>query len=150
MKSDDAVRGPLRQAVQTSYSGGRQLISALGSMRGNTSGGVEVFEPPRGQVDASGRSPDWQLGALVPGHSNMHGATKVGVHIYVVDEAETRFVAFVGSHHMGENGVDRSAGEVHPFPASDPAHPRLNLANYAVSSSAVSGKTELRHHAFDP
>lgn len=92
-----------RQAVQKSYSGGRKLISALGSMRGN-SGGVEFFEPPRGQVDASGRSPDWQLGALVPGHSKMHGATKVGVHIYVVDEGKTRFVALVGTHHMGEKG----------------------------------------------
>jgi hypothetical protein len=92
-----------RQAVQKSYSGGRKLIAALGSMRGNSSGGVEFFEPLR-QVDASGRFPDWQLGALVPGHSKMYGATKVAVNIYVVDEGKTRFVTLVGSPHMGEKG----------------------------------------------
>jgi hypothetical protein len=106
--------GTFRQAVQRSYSPGRKVISALGSLRGSTSGGVEFFEPPRNQIDASGRAPDWQLGALVPGHSKMHGATKVGVHIYVVDEGETRFVTLVGAHNVGEKGsTDRLVKSIH-------------------------------------
>ena len=95
--------GTFRQAVQKSYSGGRRLISALGSTKGN-SGGIEFFEPPRGQVDSAGRSPDWQGGASVPGHSKAWGATKMTVHIYVLDQGETRQVTLVGPYNMGEKG----------------------------------------------
>ena len=93
-----------RQSVKNSFSGGRKLIASLGSMRGNISGGIEFFSPPRGQFDESGRSPNWQGGALVPGHSKAWGATKMAVHIYVVDDGETREVQLVGPYRMGDKG----------------------------------------------
>ena len=107
-----------RQAVQKSYSGSRKVISALGAMRGRPSGGIEFFEPPRGQADNDGRSPDWQGGAMVPGHSKAWGTTKMAVHIYVVDEGGPG--TWSSSGRIAWARRDRPSGSSSPFgPASD-------------------------------
>lgn len=40
----------------------------------------------------------------MPGHSKMHGATKMAVHIYVVDEGNRRLVQLVGPYSIGDKG----------------------------------------------
>jgi hypothetical protein len=92
-----------RTSVQKSYSGGRKLIGGLAAMRGN-GGGIEFFTPSDGPFDDLAEGPAWKAGAFVPGHSKMHGATKMAVHIYVVDEGNRRQVQLVGPYSVGDKG----------------------------------------------
>jgi hypothetical protein len=98
-----------RNAVKGSYGASRKLLRVASSMRGGLlggggEGGIEFFVPsdtPFSQVDGS---PDWMAGAYVPGYSKLHGATRMAVHIYVVDEGHHRVVQLVGPYGMGERG----------------------------------------------
>ena len=101
--SVEECAGAFRAAVQKSYGASRKLIGGLSALRGN-GGGIEFFTPSDGPFDAVGKSPAWKAGAFVPGHSKMHGATKMAVHIYVVDEGNRRLVQLVGPYSIGDKG----------------------------------------------
>lgn len=92
-----------QQAVQSSYGPGRRLLRGLSMLRGTDEGAVEFFEPTGG-LPPVGPQPAWKGGALVPGHSKMHGATRMAVHAYVIDNGRSRTVELVGSYGMGEKG----------------------------------------------
>jgi hypothetical protein len=93
-----------RDSVQRSYGVGRKLIAGLGSLRGSTSGGVEFFDSQDSPFSVIGPSPTWKAGALIPGHSKWSGATKMAVHIYVLDKGDTRLVQLVGPYGTGDKG----------------------------------------------
>jgi len=97
-----------REAVEASYSPGRKLLRAVGSLRsgatgGDSFGGVEYFTPPPSPFDGA-NGPAWQGGAFVPGFSKMYGASKMAVHIYVVDRGDQREVQLVGPYGVGDKG----------------------------------------------
>ena len=93
-----------RDAVKASYGGGRRLLRGVSVLRGSESGGLEFFEPHDTPFSRVGVQPTWCAGAYVPGYSKMHGATRVAVHIYVLDEGESRTVQLVGPYSVGEKG----------------------------------------------
>ncbi len=88
-------------AVKASYGGARRLLRGAAALRGEGSGGLEFFTPPSGGGDPQ---PTWQSGAWVPGYSKMHGASRMAVHIYVVDRGGQREIQLVGPYGMGEKG----------------------------------------------
>lgn len=88
--------------VTGSYGAGRKMLRGLSSLRGGDTGGVEFFTPDDGPFSFD--QPDWKAGAFVPGHSKMHGATKMAVHIYVEDLGNKRRVTLIGPYSMGEKG----------------------------------------------
>jgi hypothetical protein len=92
-----------REAVQASYGPARRVLRGLSVLRGNDGGGVEFFEPSGG-LPGAGPQPAWRGGAFVPGQSKMHGATRMAVHAYVVDNGQSRMVQLVGPYGMGDKG----------------------------------------------
>jgi hypothetical protein len=48
--------------------------------------------------------PVWQGGAFVPGQSKLHGATRMAVHAYVIDNGRSRTVHLIGPYGMGDKG----------------------------------------------
>lgn len=98
-----------RDAVKASYGGGRKLMRATGLLRGammggDDVGGIEFFTPGSSPFDSVTGQPTWKAGAFVPGFSKMYGASKMAVHIYVVDRGDNREVQLVGPYGMGDRG----------------------------------------------
>ena len=93
-----------RDAVRRNYGVGRKLIAGLRALRGNTQGGVEFFDPQDSPAGVTGPSPTWKAGAFIPGHNKLSGATKVAIHIYVLDQGNKRLVQLVGPYGAGEKG----------------------------------------------
>jgi hypothetical protein len=98
-----------RGAVQASYGGVRKLHRAAGMLRGaitggDDTGGIEFFTPNSSPFDSATGEPAWKAGAFVPGFSKMYGASKMAVHIYVVDQGDKREVQLVGPYGMGDKG----------------------------------------------
>jgi hypothetical protein len=88
-------------AVKSSYGGARRLLRGVAALRGEGSGGLEFFVPP---ATGGATQPTWQSGAWVPGYSKMHGASRMAVHIYVVDHGAQREIQLVGPYGVGEKG----------------------------------------------
>lgn len=91
-------------AVKASYGAARKLLRGVAVIRGGNSGGVEFFTPDAGPFSSVGRPPDWQAGVWIPGYNKMHGASRMAVHIYVVDHGDQREVQLVGPYGLGEKG----------------------------------------------
>jgi hypothetical protein len=108
-KSVQECANTFRTAVELSYGGGRKLMRAAGMLRGAIAGGgdlggVEFFTPKSSPLDGTTERPDWKSGVFVPGFSKMYGASKMAVHIYVVDRGDKREVQLVGPYGMGDKG----------------------------------------------
>lgn len=98
-----------REASEESYTGGRKFLAglnkAVGAALGQpTMGGLEYFTPPSTPFDSVDGGPAWQAGVLIPGYNKMRGATKMAVHIYVVDHGDKREVELVGPRGLGDKG----------------------------------------------
>jgi hypothetical protein len=102
-KSVEQCASAFRGAAMKSYGVGRKLLGGLGALRGS-GGGLEFFVPEHDAFSVLGSSPTWKAGVFVPGHSKLHGATKMAVHIYVVDEGSKRQVQLVGPYATGDKG----------------------------------------------
>ncbi len=102
--------GTFQEAVRASYGGARRLFRAVTAIRdGIDSGGLEFFTPDATPFSQAGPQPDWQAGAHIPGFSKMYGASRVTVHIYVVDKGDRRIVQLVGPYSMGDKGSTQRA-----------------------------------------
>lgn len=93
-----------RQAVTTSYGAGRKLARAASMLRGSDTGGIEFFTPESSPFSSLNGETAWSAGAFVPGHNLMTGATRMAVHIYVVDHGDSREVQLVGPRGFGDKG----------------------------------------------
>lgn len=91
-----------RQAVTTSYGAGRKLARAASMLRGSDVGGIEFFTPKSSPFSSVDGETIWSAGAFVPGHNLMTGATRMAVHIYVVDRGDSREVQLVGPRGFGD------------------------------------------------
>lgn len=106
-----------RKAAEESYTGGRKFLAGLNKAVGTalgqpTMGGLEFFTPLSTPFDSVDGGPAWQAGVLIPGYNNvlipgynkMRGASKMAVHIYVVDHGDKREAQLVGPHGLGDRG----------------------------------------------
>lgn len=101
-KSVEDCSATFHRAAKSSYGGARRMLRGAAMLRGSGSEGFEFFTP--GPSPYSAAKADWQSGVYVPGYSKMHGASRMCVHIYVVDRGEEREVQLVGPYGLGEKG----------------------------------------------
>lgn len=106
-KSVQECAQTFREAAEESYTGGRKFLAGLNKAVGTalgqpTMGGLEFFRPPSTPFDSVEGGPAWQAGALIPGYNKMRGASKMAVHIYVVDHGDKREVQLVGPYGLGD------------------------------------------------
>jgi len=99
-----------QEAVRASYGGARRLFRAVSAIRDSTDpGGLEFFTPSASPFSGASPHPDWQAGVHIPGFSKMYGASRVTVHIYVVDKGDRRIVQLVGPYRTGDKGSTQRA-----------------------------------------
>jgi hypothetical protein len=101
-------------AVKKSYSPGRKLLRGASALRDDV-GGLEFFTPTPSGPNAAGERPDLQLGAFVPGMSVWHGATRLEIHMYVLDRGDHREIHLMSPYQTGAGGsigrLIRAVGE---------------------------------------
>lgn len=87
------------EAIKSSYGAGRILARGASMLRGSDTGGVEFFKPTGAPAGCT-----YSAGAMLAGHNLMTGATKMALHMYVIDRGNDRLVKFVGPYGFGDKG----------------------------------------------
>ncbi|MFC0037163.1 hypothetical protein [Actinomadura rayongensis] len=91
-------------AVRASYGPARKLLRAGSALVNRDEGGLEFFTPSEEPVPVGETAPSLRIGAFVPGHSKWHGATRMAVHLYVIEKGDYRIAHLVGPYALGGRG----------------------------------------------